>query len=120
MTPSTPQSVIWSKLRKINGSYNFRNITSLINPDNLVVTKPEYIANLLVDTFARNSSDENYDKNFLDFKNKANLSITNILLSNTTSNPLLNIPFQPNEFKNILSTTNNSSPGPDGISSTFF
>lgn len=73
------------------------------------------MANLLANTFAKNSSDENFDRQFLEFKRAAESQ--SIVNENVFSEELnhLNLKIELNELQSTLMSCKNSSPGPDGI-----
>ncbi|CAG5100307.1 Protein of unknown function [Cotesia congregata] len=69
MSNQTPADQIWKKIKRINGNKTSSISTTLINPkNNSYCTTLESKAELLADTFAHNSSDENFTEKFRELK----------------------------------------------------
>lgn len=60
---------IWSKIQKITGRNNITNTTSLIE-GSTIITDAEEIANKIAEYFAYNSSNKQYNKDFIEYKTR--------------------------------------------------
>lgn len=67
ITSATPSTQIWEKIRKINGRGKTHTSTTIIK-DKKTETNPEKIVEMFADHFGFISSDNNYEKTFLEFK----------------------------------------------------
>lgn len=112
ITPSTPSSVIWNKIRKIKGASSSHQIRSITHK-NKSITTTEGIAEAFAGEFSRISSDENYDDCFLRHKNTT--ENTTPLDHHTNYENPLNAAITYEEFEDALRTCKNSAPGPDSI-----
>lgn len=70
MKNETSSVEMWTKLKKISGQKVRSQIDTIINSDNSIISDPKTIADVLANTFALNSSDINFDKNFLRYKRR--------------------------------------------------
>lgn len=115
ITNKTPYSEVWNKIKRIRGSPYSLGISMLETANsNEICTEPKEIATILVETFAKNSSNENYDPHFLKHKIETERQAENAEPP-SDPNDQLNIPITFCELQNTLLMCNNSSPGPDGI-----
>ena len=65
---TTPPSEIWNKIRNIKGSNSTHRVTSLVQDDKVITSNLD-IAEIFADEYANSSSDDNYSKTFLQYKN---------------------------------------------------
>lgn len=114
ITPSTPTGVVWEKLNSMNG-YKKKSPIPPIDNGEFIMTSDSEIANAFATLFAKNSSNENYNPEFLNHKNQSNIKIENILELNCESNQTLNAPILPDEIITVLNKAKNSAAGPDEI-----
>jgi len=116
--PKSNPSSVWSKIRSLRG--NSKEKQTLILNDNILLTDPIEVANLLGNHFHSNSSDNNYNESFL---NNYPTSRQHLLQLNYS--PLnqdqhhLNTPISAKELNWALSKCSSLSPGPDEIPYSF-
>lgn len=110
---SAPPHETWNKIKRISGTKSSSHISTIVRDNGTLISSSENIANELAMTFAKNSSDLNYDKKFLSRKRQAP-EINQAHLYNN-DNKELNNPILIQELISILNTTKNTSPGPDNI-----
>lgn len=98
LSPNTPASEVWKKIRRFKSAYNTTHSVSL----------PSSIANDFLDKLAPPTVNINtnlLDKNSISDEHDESLE--------------LNSPFSKTELKNVLSYVSDSAPGPDGIYYSF-
>lgn len=114
---NTSYSNCWDKIRKIRGTARTISIPALLNHANQIIHHPQDIANELASSFSKNSSDANYDANFLqNIKNYQEIGEEEIFIN--TEQPFNSI-IKLEEIKCVLKRCKNSSPGPDLIPNEF-
>lgn len=111
ITNKTPVSRVWDKIRKIEGKARVTTIPSL-EIDGNIETSPEKIVNALAASFAKISSNDNYDPKFKVHKRRAEAKVLNF---DTLEENDYNRPFSEWEYDTALSEAKNSAPGQDGI-----
>lgn len=111
ITNTTPLSTVWNKVKKIQGKNSFTEITHLTYK-NKSITNSQDIAEAFTDYFKRNSDDDLYDKDFLEYKHNEEQHEIEIDYSNNNE---LNDPINIYELTETLKNIKNSSPGPDDI-----
>lgn len=100
------------KIKSIEGSSTPFKINTLLDENNVIISNPIDIANALASTYQKNSSDTNYDTDFLKYKYENNNLNTNITDNNSSP---LNSLITFSELKKTLKECKNTSPGPDKI-----
>ena len=115
LNANTPSAIVWQNIQRIQGKFKPNNINILINEEKKIISNSDEIADELAKTFAKNSSDENYQNSFLIKKNNSILSQKFATQSNTKMDTLLNSEIDIKEITEILNGCKNSSPGPDLI-----
>ena len=108
----TTTKEVWRKIKSIEGKNKNTHITA-IQDQGKTILNPREIANTLAETFAKNSSDENLDHDFREYKVKKEEELDNTPVTN--NNIQLNAPITIEELMTALFSSKNSSPGPDGI-----
>ncbi|XP_076623123.1 uncharacterized protein LOC143342788 [Colletes latitarsis] len=119
LTKTTPCEQLWNKLKKINGQKVSSQITAIKSSENSTTTDATEIANLLATTFANNSSNENFDPNFLKIKASVEENSRHEHIVSQTNNHPRNMKILPTELQSALKSVKNSSPGPDSIPNIF-
>ncbi|GFX65592.1 putative RNA-directed DNA polymerase from transposon X-element [Trichonephila clavipes] len=112
ITSSTTSQQLWRKVKAANGLYREFNIP-ILETSTALFSSPLDVANLLGKTFASVSSSYSYSPAFQATKNR--LERTPIIFRCRQPLPY-NCDFDMFELKRALSSANNTSPGPDGIS----
>ena len=105
----TSSKKVWDMVRKISGKSAVPIIKHLTQ-NNTKITDTEHIANTLTNTFAVNSSTQNYTQQFQRFKAAAEKHTINFKSNNLED---YNIPFSMTELQHSLHNAHNTSPGPD-------
>ena len=103
---------VWDMIRKISGKRTKSNISHLIKPDKSVITTKEGIANVLGETFSKNSSSENYNEKFQRIKSKEEKKPLNFKSNNDED---YNKPFSLSELLDSLDKCHDTAVGPDLI-----
>lgn len=111
ITSSTTSKLLWKKVKAANGIYNDFTFP-VFKVGTAVVSSPFDIANTLGQTFAAVSANDSYSPNFVARKNRAERQHLNFSTRSTIS---YNCEFTMCELEKALSRTNDTSPGPDGI-----
>jgi exonuclease III len=107
----TTSKKVWDMIRKIKGNPSPLTIKHL-QYNNIMVTQPEDICNVLAQNFARNSSTAHYSLIFQNFKRNQESHNINF---NSSCNEYYNVPFTISEIDNAISNAHNSSPGMDNV-----
>lgn len=111
ITPNTPTTEIWSKIRRIKNKKNTIFTTTLVK-DNVITTSQKDIAEIFAETFEKNSSTDNYSPEFITYKNQKEETPLNI----TNQENDINKPFTIDEINTAInSLKDKKSPGPDNI-----
>lgn len=120
LTTRTDPNAVWRKLRSINSTHKNTEITALPLQDNEYITDPTEMANALAKAFAKNSSDTNFNPDFLETKNAIENNKT-IEESNffQLENKELDTKITLEELLTTLKKCGDSSPGPDEIPNIF-
>ena len=106
ITTRTSLKEVWKKVNKINQKY-------VINPpitlkyNNVTTSDPLTVANLLNQSFAKASSDENYSQDFIRYKRNNEREIN---FNSNNRNTMYNRSFSRKEFFHCLSIAKESSP----------
>ena len=103
---------VWNMVRKITGKNKSSTIKHLKKSNLDTATEPKDIANCLADTFAKNSSSDNYSQTFRKFKDQKEKSKLNFKSNNDEH---YNQPFTLSELQDSLSKSNDTATGPDNI-----
>lgn len=107
---NTPASVILKKIQRIQGKYKSTKI-SMLKDNNKKIFESQEIADKLAQTFAENSSNENYDQDFLQYKNSYSTKYNQQQVEDL-DNSVFNKKIEIVEISETLLTCKNSSPGP--------
>lgn len=110
LTINTPSKKIWDAIRKMKG----REGPQLKHIDNhgTLLTSKHDIANILAETFAKNSSTENYQPNFQKIRTNQETIKLNFISQNTE---IYNQPFSMEELLNSLKCCHDTAVGPDKV-----
>nr|CAH7717614.1 unnamed protein product [Callosobruchus chinensis] len=111
---STPSAVVWRKIKSISGNPSNWNIRCL-KEDSVVHTNKLAIAEALSKTYYKNSSNENYNHEFIEHKT----DIERIPISINNSSDPINTPISEAELQEALMDMKDTSPGPDDIPPIF-
>ncbi|GFW93637.1 putative RNA-directed DNA polymerase from transposon X-element [Trichonephila clavipes] len=112
ITSSTTCQQLWRKVKAANGLYQEFTIP-ILETSTALYLSPFDVANVIGQTFASLSSSDSYSPAFQATKNRLERTPMNF----RCRQPLpYNCDFDMFELKRALSSANNSSPGPDGIS----
>lgn len=104
--------LMWNKIRSLQGNKKPTNI--YLSDGTNLTTDPKIVANDLAKYFEENTSNNNYNPEFL----KNNQSITppvSSINTNAEHQIYLNSPITLNEYYNALKSCKSKSPGPDDI-----
>ena len=113
---NTPSATSWGKINKIQGSSTSPKINALVKEDETIISDPIDMANEIADSFAKNSSDSNYNSKFLEHKMENDNTEQTIDHNNYSR---INTPIKLKEIKSTLKQCKNTSPGPDKIPNIF-
>ena len=108
----TPLGKVWKMVKKLRGTQDNNSIKHLNLPDGSVAETATDISNSLAQTFSKNSSSDNFSKNFASFKTKTE-SVP--LDFKSEENETYNTPFTMNELKLCINELSSTAPGPDSI-----
>nr|CAH7756748.1 unnamed protein product [Callosobruchus chinensis] len=111
---STPSAVVWRKIKSISGNPSHWNIRCL-KEDSVVHTNKLAIAEAFSKTYYKNSSNENYNHEFIEHKT----DIERIPISINNSSDPINTPISEAELQEALMDLKDTSPGPDDIPPIF-
>jgi hypothetical protein len=109
----------WHKINRIRGNNLKPYVNNLISDDDQVITDSYHISNILAEVFSKNSSDSNYDPQFLSIKNTPEYNMDLILSEHCNGNRIINCNFSIKELQEVIKSLKNSSPGPDGVFNVF-
>lgn len=115
ITPKTPINDMWKKIHCLDKNKKRINTITLEKENGSFVTSPAEVSDLLAKTFSSNSSCNNYDKNFITYKNSQELLFNFNTADN--KNPI-NSEIYLHELLAVLSNVGNTSPGPDNLPNT--
>ncbi|GFO00724.1 RNA-directed DNA polymerase from mobile element jockey [Plakobranchus ocellatus] len=110
LNSNTSSKTVWKKIRKIKG--NDCAPSCHLKKDGQIISNLKDHADHLAETFSKNSSSENYSKNFQQTKQRAEKQ--NLNFSSENNEPYNN-PFLMAELKNSIIKSNESAAGPDGV-----
>ena len=102
---------VWKIVNKIKGK-NSDGSVKCLKVNDIIISDKKEIANVLADTFHKNSSADHYCSEFQSIKNKAELNSIQFPEINTQD---YNLPFRLDELKEAIRKSNNSSPGSDEV-----
>ena len=109
---STKLSSVWKMVKNMQGTRSTHSIPSIKHGGNVLITNQEK-AEAFAENFARNSSDLNFEKEFLERREK---KILNTNPSPESGSNPTNDPFDLHELHSaIVQCKKNSAPGEDGI-----
>ena len=103
---------VWDMVRKISGKNKAPTVNHLKKSNSESVTDQKDIADYLAQTFSKNSSSNNYSKQFQNFKNVQEKTKLNFKSNNEEQ---YNIPFSLQELRESLSKAHDTASGPDQI-----
>ena len=106
----TMSGEVWKTINKIRGRNTREKL--ILRSGSVYYTEREEIAEKLAETFAKVSSEENYNPTFLRYKIAAEQTSLNFKSTNTEP---YNNPFTMQELKDAINTNKDTAPGPDGI-----
>lgn len=110
ITYQTPVKEVWEKIKAVKNKPP-SNIPVLIENGQIISEQPA-IANILAESFAANSSDNNFSEDFLQFKNSSvNIPDPTEIQANDPINDKITL----EELTEVLDSSKNTSPGPDII-----
>ena len=112
---STKPKTIWKMIRKISGKYNPMPIKHLL-VQNTKITEEKAIANQLAETFSKNSSSENYSKQFQNQKKSQEKYKINF---NSENHEPYNEFITLTELKSAIEKSHDTAVGPDEIHYSF-
>lgn len=107
-------SECWKKIKTIKGNKR-SNCVHFLQYEDQIITKNEEIANKLAETFAKNSSSQNYSKEFIPYKNEQEKLTLSVDIDNSVPLNHINNIISMNELTAAIDSSKNSSPGPDKI-----
>ena len=110
---NAPNKKIWNSIKSIDGSKYSQFTQFLTNDQGETESTAGGMANILADTFAANSSNENFSPEFLRHKKTMEDNFTRT--DDCDNETGINAPLTIQELKIAISSSKNSSPGPDGI-----
>ena len=115
---STKLGQVWKEAKKMNGVDNNNVMPNIKGRDGVISTDTESKSNILADQFEHNSSNNNYNNQFIVNKNihlsdpNFDIDTSTIDQQNNENNTLLTL----SELKNAIAVSDpKSSPGPDAI-----
>lgn len=112
ITPDTEIKTVWNKVKAVSGTNTGNAITSIQLENGSITEDPVEIANTIATHFEKVSNTENYDPNFLQTINTADVNI-----DFSTENDLdYNLPFSLKELNDALQKSKIGAPGIDTIS----
>ncbi|GFN87445.1 RNA-directed DNA polymerase from mobile element jockey [Plakobranchus ocellatus] len=110
LNSNTSSKTVWKKVRKIKGKNCAPSCH--LKKDGQIISNLKDHADHPAETFSKNSSSNNYSKNFQLTKQRAEKQ--NLNFSSENSEPYNN-PFLMAEIKNSIVKSNESAAGPDGV-----
>ena len=113
----TPLSKIWSLVRALSGKRSFTSLP-LLRVNNVNITEPHEIINTLAETFAQCSSSGNYRAGFVETARREFRISPDAFLSDNIE--AYNDLFTISELRDAISSTGNTSTGPDKLHYAFF
>ena len=108
----TPIKKVWNMIRKISGKRAKTKISHLKKENDNIATTPIDISNTLAQTFAHNSSSDNYSTEFTKIKSRQEKENLNFKSDNSED---YNLPFTLRELSESINKSHDTAPGPDGI-----
>lgn len=109
----TSTTEVWNKIQCLNTGKKRKSSTIVLEKnDGKFTANPKETADILVTSFAENSSSSNYDQKFLEFKNGEE---SNPQFDTQDNRHSINSELSMHELTRELTKLQNSSPGPDGI-----
>ncbi len=103
---------VWNMVRKISGKHKSSTVNHLQKSNTEKVTDKKDIADVLAETFSKNSSSTHYSETFQNFKKQQEKKLLNFKSNNDET---YNQPFSISELKDSLSKSNDTAVGPDDI-----
>ena len=106
-------------MRRLSGKRSQSSIPIIRNPTtNTIISDPKEVVNVLAQRFAQHSSDDNYAEGFIASAMRAFNTRSELFLSNNQED--YNSLFSLSELKVAISSSGNTSVGPDDLHYTFF
>ena len=122
LDPSTNSRTVWNKLKSMTGK-----CTGFLYPGTLYdkstneyVTTNKGKADTLANNFAKQSSDNNHDPDFVRHKRNINKRYRKTIAKAKTEKSIMDDDFTLTEFENFIRDRKGSAPGDDLISYTMF
>lgn len=116
---NTPNDDMWKKIKSINGKNKQTKIMYVSTSEDTCISNPKEIANLMGKMFMKNSSDSNFNEEFLKNKTEIERDKTNLDEPETAESRILNNEITLLELQETLKQCKNTSAGPDGIPNVF-
>ena len=113
----TPLSKIWSLVRSLSGKRSFSSLP-VLRVNNTNITESQEIVNTLAETIAHCSSSQNYKPGFVESAARTTRLPPNAFISHDTE--AYNDTFSMAELRDAISSTGNTSMGPDKLHYAFF
>ena len=105
----TPQRLVWQKVRKLSGKF-VPSPTPSLKIDNVLISKPDDVAEKFGKHFSDISSSRNYSPHFNNIRN----SSVSITFESDNTEPY-NVEFTLRELREALSSSDSTAPGGDNI-----
>jgi ribonuclease HI len=112
ITSKTSTREVWNKVKSISKNKSFRSIPTLIDQNKKCGVSNQDKAEILVESFARVSSNANYDPDFHDVKDQRE---NELIIGDDRIEMPINDEFTLNELNCALDTAKCTTPGADGI-----
>ena len=109
---SSKSKKVWDMIRKISGGKNTSSPIKHLSKNHMKATNKKDIADLLANTFSKNSSSTNYSKPFQNIKKNAEKTKLNFKSNNLED---YNQPFSLSELTDCIMKSHNTAVGPDEI-----
>ena len=113
----TPLSKIWNLVRSLSGKISYPSLP-VLRMQNTNITEPKEIVNTLAQTISQHSSSNNYRPRFIDYA-QINFRLPQNALFSDNTEPYNNI-FSHSDLQEAISSTGNTSVGPDKLHYSFF
>lgn len=111
LNSQTPGKIIWDVIRKISAKCSFNPIPAILDND-MIITKKDQIAEIIAKQFAHNSSNKQYN---IDFLNVKALDENHIINFETMETLEYNSEISLNELQLAINSLKGQSVGPDNI-----
>ena len=116
---STPLSQIWQLVRRLSGKRCHPTIPIIRDPrNNTIISEPKAVVDTMAQRFSQHSSDNSYAAGFMDTARVNFYTRSEDFLSNHDED--YNCLFSLSELKSAISSSGNTSVGPDDLHYSFF